>query len=150
MAKHDPAPTGAKVQDPEEGGKSQNALPSQVPREAIVSLSLGEIARVGVGLGRVRMWLSGHSQELHDEDLGAFDAAMQIIADIHEQVGHAATPTPQAMEMDALIRDRRSSNVYQRLADMMGVLYRPSEVGSVLRLARSCVAKLEHDKLRKG
>ncbi len=144
-----PAPSGAKVQDPEGDGKPQSALPSDVSREAVVAFTLGEIARVGVGMGRVRLWLSGHSQELHDVDLGAFDAAVALVADVHRQVASSAgaDPAPLPQYLPGFIT---VPGPYARLADLIGVRFDPNEIGSVIRVVRRCVAKLEHDLLRKG
>lgn len=145
-----PAPTGAKVQDPEGEGKPLSARPSMVPREAVVTLSLGESARIGVGLGRVRLWLSGHSHELHDEDLVAFDAAVALVKDVHDQIYTSALGDCAVAEMEDVIRDGSAENVYGRLAELIGVPHNPKEVGWIYKLARRCVAKLEHAKPRKG
>lgn len=151
MTKNEPPePTSTKVQDPEGVGNPRSAL----SREAVVAFTVGEVARIGVGLGRVRLWLSGHSQELHDVDLAAFDAAIALVKDVHDQICESSQGVDvpvQHPEMEALIREAHAGrNVYEKLADLLGVPCDPGEVGWVYKLARRCVYKLEHAKLRKG
>ncbi len=162
MTKNDQAPTGANILRLPGNGNSPSAQPSHVAYEAVVALSLAEIARVGVGLNRLALWITGADAtcQITDVDLTALEAASALVREIHEQIYESSInpaqlqepvhPPEIAEEMAALIKAGTASEVYGKLAALMGVPYDAGEVGSIHKLARRCVAKLEHDKLRKG
>lgn len=142
MPSDNQAPSDANLGQPPSEGNPPQQNRSDRACEAVVALTLPEIARVGVAMGRLRLWCTGQlGDPLTGVDLDGLEAAAALIADIRDQIERCGRPPEDSITYPP---------DYSRLAILMGVPWDPSESGAVTKLARRCVAKLEHDKLRQG